>query len=897
MKLKLHLILIFLIFTSSAYAENVNIEIKKYEEIVFFVFYHDKDTKVSCKYENDEVKASFPSHIDINLLNNDHFFKFVNRPLVKDKFTLSFHVKDQYEFIKQINGEKLTAIQLKIIKNNTDTLEQKTDVTEKYKPFSIKLTHYKTKNLAVFPNGRYLWIVSPDDSIKWQLSNKKFQCTKKQDLKDITALYCDVNKYQVKNIGEKHGVLNISLEEAIDANEVEERDTLISNIDMNNLENSMMIYLKSSGDMLQFYDENSGNRMAVKTVPIPNLGVKDKQNFVDFTILPSSQGLAVSILNDDLKVTSNDDGILIANEAYTKTTLLEYDDNSTILPLQQNDNNLMDKIGSLQSKIVTPDISKGELYTLRMQIAKLYFTDCLYHEASAMLNITQMYNNSIFTNDFYANFLQAVTLSIINRNQEAENLYQVINKKFDNIPAEFYTWQQYNNYVLEKDLSNIDVLPVLNKFLKQYSNELYWKLIFASIDAALINNDLNIIASLLENSRSPKNFSDSNSINFYKATLYRKQNNTKLAAKIYSKLLNHKEDKYNFCRAELDFVKMLHETKSLGIKDAINRLTNIRYTCHGFKMEPDLLLTLADYYKTSQDPINALRVFSYVKNNFPNQENSFYLSSEMSAIFNKLFDPNGSLNEMEPFNAVSLYYEFKDLMPIGSKGDVITLSIAKKLIDLDLFEDATKLLEHQIQYRLRDKDKVITATHLAMIFLISKEPHKAIKVLEYTDSKNLLYNEYQMRLRLKAKAYFDLKNYSKAASYIKNDNSEDAILLKKEIYFTSNQWNNYIKLMEQGVLTKIVELTRNYGYIANNSDKQDVLRLAISYSMLGIYKKLQNLNNMIENNENHAYLKKIINLLSISGDNLDISNLDDDELLNINQIEDLITTYKDKLFG
>ena len=894
MKFKLYLILIFLIFSTGIYAENVNIEIKKYGEIVFFVFYHNKDTKVSCSYKDNEVRALFPSNIEINLLNNDDFFNLVNRPLVKDKFTLSFRVKDQYEFIKQINGEKLTAVQLKIIKNNTNITEKKTDIVEKNKFFSINLTDFKTKNLAVFPNGKYLWIVSPDDSIKWESGN--FKCSRRKDLKNATVIYCDVNKYQVQNISEKHGALNISLAEIVNDSAIE-KDSLISNIDMDNLENSMMLYLKSDGDLIQFYDENLGNRMVVKTVPIFNLGVKNQQNFIDFTILKSHQGLAASILNDDLKVTNHNDGISILNEAYTKASILEYDDNKTILPLQQGDSKLMAKIADLQSKIITPNISKSEIYTLRSQIARLYFASGFYHEASAILNVMQIYNNSIFINDFYSNFLQAVTLSIINRNLEAENLYKIISKKFDNIPAELYIWQQYNNYVLEKDFSNIDILPVLNKFLKQYSNELYWKLVLASIDVALVNNDLSMVESLLANTRLPKSLSHTNSINFYKATLNRKQNNIKLAAKLYSDLLNYKEDKYNFCRTELDFVKMLYETKNINVKNAINRLSDIRYVCHGFKMEYDLLLTLADYYRISEDSINALRVFSYIKKNIPNQKDSFHLSSEISGIFNKIFAQNGLIDEMDSFDSVSLYYEFKDFIPIGSKGDELILSIAKKMLDLDLFEETIKLLEHQIQYRLRDKDKVITATHLAMIYLINKEPSKAIKILSYTDNENLLYNEHQIRLRLKAKAYFDLKNYSKAASYIKNDNSEDAILLKKEIYFVSNQWNNYIKLMESTILTGIKESARNDNYVLHDHNKQDILRLAISYSMLGLYEKLSDLNDILGKNETHTYLKKVINFLSISGGNIDISNLGNDELLNINQMEELIENYKKKLFN
>ena len=50
------------------------------------------------------------------------------------------------------------------------------------------------------------------------------------------------------------------------------------------------------------------------------------------------------------------------------------------------------------------------------------------------------------------------------------------------------------------------------------------------------------------------------------------------------------------------------------------------------------------------------------------------------------------------YGPTDLFYEFKELNPIGEQGDDVIIAIAKRLVRLDLLENAADLLRHQINH-------------------------------------------------------------------------------------------------------------------------------------------------------------------------------------------------------
>ncbi|MFX5287198.1 hypothetical protein ABTC87_18615, partial [Acinetobacter baumannii] len=62
---------------------------------------------------------------------------------------------------------------------------------------------------------------------------------------------------------------------------------------------------------------------------------------------------------------------------------------------------------------------------------------------------------------------------------------------------------------------------------------------------------------------------------------------------------------------------------------------------------------------------------------------------------------NGAKGEdLPPVEALALFYEFRDLTPIGRRGDEMIRRLADRLVVVDLLEQASELLQYQIDHRL-----------------------------------------------------------------------------------------------------------------------------------------------------------------------------------------------------
>jgi hypothetical protein len=168
---------------------------------------------------------------------------------------------------------------------------------------------------------------------------------------------------------------------------------------------------------------------------------------------------------------------------------------------------------------------------------------------------------------------------------------------------------------------------------------------------------------------------------------------------------------------------------------------------------------------------------------------------------------------------------------------------------------------------------------------MDRKPKEAIQILNETDKDNFKFDEHLHRLRLRARALIDLKKYSEALAYLKDDNSKDALILRKECLFQAGRWQDYINLVSPEVIK--VRGLNIQGEIA-----QDILRLAISYYILNNQQDLENLAKNL--NLNKGILKDTIDLLLTSNAPVDYKNLD--KSLKIDQMQTLLNKYKNQIF-
>ena len=117
---------------------------------------------------------------------------------------------------------------------------------------------------------------------------------------------------------------------------------------------------------------------------------------------------------------------------------------------------------------------------------------------------------------------------------------------------------------------------------------------------------------------------------------------------------------------------------------------------------------------------------------------------------------------MPPIEALSLFYDFIDLTPIGPNGDEMIRRMADRLVAVDLLEPAAALLNYQVTKRLDGVARAQVATRLAMIDLMD---HKAAgcarRAAQHADLDTAGRCRHQ-RLLLQARALAALKQYDQA---------------------------------------------------------------------------------------------------------------------------------------
>ena len=97
--------------------------------------------------------------------------------------------------------------------------------------------------------------------------------------------------------------------------------------------------------------------------------------------------------------------------------------------------------------------------------------------------------------------------------------------------------------------------------------------------------------------------------------------------------------------------------------------------------------------------------------------------------FDSLF-LGGKADALPPIEALGLFYDYRDLTPIGRRGDEMIRKLADRLVSVDLLDQAAELLQHQVDHRLQGSARAQVATRLAVIYLMNHKPERAIATLQ-----------------------------------------------------------------------------------------------------------------------------------------------------------------------
>ncbi|MDP3173419.1 MAG: endoglucanase, partial [Phenylobacterium sp.] len=260
---------------------------------------------------------------------------------------------------------------------------------------------------------------------------------------------------------------------------------------------------------------------------------------------------------------------------------------------------------------------------------------------------------------------------------------------------------------------------------------------------------------------------------------------------------------------------------------AANVFDGLRYRWRGDATELETIRLLGRLYLDQGRYREALEALRSAGQRLPDLPEALQLQADLAAAFRALF-LEGMADGLEPVQALALFYDFKELTPIGADGDLMVRKLVRRLVDVDLLDQAAELLKYQADNRLEGPARSQVATDLALIYLMDRKPEQAIQAINNSRTTVLPTALNNERRLIEARAWSALGRNDSALEILGKDASRDAEELRGEITWRQKNWAGAGGLFEK----TLGERWKNSDPLSTE-DEGRLLRAGVAYSLAG----------------------------------------------------------------
>src|SRR5690606_33560187 len=125
------------------------------------------------------------------------------------------------------------------------------------------------------------------------------------------------------------------------------------------------------------------------------------------------------------------------------------------------------------------------------------------------------------------------------------------------------------------------------------------------------------------------------------------------------------------------------ETGKITPVQAANVFDGLRYRWRGDATELETIRALGKLYLDQGRYREALEALRSAGQRMPDLPEALQLQADLSAAFRALF-LDGMADGLEPVQALAMFYDFRDLTPLGADGDLMVRRLVRRLVDVDL---------------------------------------------------------------------------------------------------------------------------------------------------------------------------------------------------------------------
>jgi tetratricopeptide (TPR) repeat protein len=221
--------------------------------------------------------------------------------------------------------------------------------------------------------------------------------------------------------------------------------------------------------------------------------------------------------------------------------------------------------------------------------------------------------------------------------------------------------------------------------------------------------------------------------------------------------------------------------------DAAATYDGLRFRWRGDSTELESIRALGQLYLNQGRYREALESFRSAGPRLPDLPAAMELQNDLSNTFRSLF-LDGLADGLEPVQALALFYDFKELTPIGADGDLMVRRLVRRLVDVDLLNQAADLLQYQVDNRLDGVPRAQVSTDLALIQLMNRKPEQALLAINNSRTTVLPPALNAERRVITARALLGVGRLDAAEEMIEPDNSPEARDVRAEIAWKARNW-------------------------------------------------------------------------------------------------------------
>ncbi len=547
-----------------------------------------------------------------------------------------------------------------------------------------------------------------------------------------------------------------------------------------------------------------GDRLAVAPALAPAKGLSQGRGFVGAELLASAHGLAVRAVADDLQVVADGDlvrigrprGLALSRPGATKRA--EAAPTAPDLPAAAASPAFVDfaawsKTGEggfrrryddlLAAASAETALGKGAPVAARLGLARFLAGSELAFEAVGVLNLLLKTDPTLSADPEFRG-LRGASRAMAGRWKDAEADFSTPVTADDPACA---LWRGYVAWRLG-DMAGARAQfargrPAAAAFVPK------WRARFARADAeaAIAGGDLQTARSLLGSADAtglaPE---EADGLKLASARLAEAAGDRDRALGVYLQVAKSPLGALS-APAMLRATQIQLATGRIATPQAMATLDSLRFRWRGDAVELETIRALGQAYLEQGRYRETLAVLRSAGGRLPDLPQAAELQADLASAFKTLF-LDGQADGLQPIQALALFYDFKELTPIGADGDRIVRRLVRRLVDVDLLDQAADLLRYQVDNRLDGVARAQVATDLALIELMARKPEPALGAISASRTTLLPAALNAQRRVIEARALVELGRPDHALEVLGKDAGPDASEVRALIAWRGKDW-------------------------------------------------------------------------------------------------------------